>query len=99
MKQEYQNWIIKNYPKDVPISLQCTEVIKSMIKAFPKLIVCRGFILTKEPLDLSPECISHWWLKDETGEIIDPIVFHYQTEIMAYQIVEYKIVGLSRKIG
>jgi len=70
MKPEYASWIEQNCP-----GYQagfCHSRSEAMKKAFPELILCRGYY--SSPVDGSR---GHWWLKTPDGEIVDPTVSQF----------------------
>ena len=68
MKQEYQTWTDKYNREHTTTHGQCDKATKEMLEAFPELIRARGHV---QPA-LSAKPCEHWWLKDDTGNIIDP---------------------------
>lgn len=67
MKPEYAAWIEVNCPGTQ--TGRCHSRSKEMQKAFPELILCRGYY--SSAVDGMQ---SHWWLKTAEGEIVDPTV-------------------------
>jgi hypothetical protein len=68
MKQKYQRWTSEHF-KEINTTNgygRCKEVSEEMAKAFPELIVVRGYVQTLFGKR------GHWWLKTEEGEIVDP---------------------------
>jgi hypothetical protein len=50
----------------------CHSASEAMKKAFPELILCRGYYMSD--IDGSR---AHWWLKTPGGEIVDPTVHQF----------------------
>lgn len=66
---KYYSWILKFVTKAYG---RCEQYSKEMQKEFPELILCKGFYY----------CPywgrrQHWWLKTETGEIVDPTYMQF----------------------
>jgi hypothetical protein len=70
MKPEYAVWIEQNCAG--PQAGFCHSRSEAMKKAFPELILCRGYY--SSPVDGSR---GHWWLKTPEGEIVDPTVSQF----------------------
>jgi len=65
MDDKYNQWIIDNVQGDG--YGQCAEITDAMQKEFPELIRVRGHYLCYAWGER-----SHWWLRDNKGEVIDP---------------------------
>jgi hypothetical protein len=77
----YATWI-ESYAKNC--YSKCAEFTFAMQQEFPELIRVRG----------DYDCPlwgkrSHWWLKTETGEIIDPTVSQFPTKGAAADYIEW----------
>jgi hypothetical protein len=70
MKPEYAAWIEENCPGSQ--AGLCGSKSVAMQKAFPELILCRGYY--SSPVD---GVRGHWWLKTAEGEIVDPTVSQF----------------------
>lgn len=65
---QYQDWIKKNLDLEKAYG-NCKEYCDAVKAQFPELILVRGHFR-----DLLWGEREHWWLKTESGEIIDPTV-------------------------
>jgi hypothetical protein len=68
----YAKWIKENVPEAYGT---CREVTKDMLKVFPHLRRVRGHY----------HCFSwgdreHWWLEDESGNVIDPTRMQFPSQ-------------------
>jgi len=70
MKSEYAAWT-QEHCQGVQAGL-CHARAVQMQKAFPELILCRGYY--SSPVD---GVRGHWWLKTAEGEIVDPTVSQF----------------------
>ena len=87
MKPEYAAWIQANCP-GTQAGL-CQSRSREMQKAFPELILCRGYY--SSPVDGTP---SHWWLKTKEGEIVDPTARQFVMGTMgSYEEYDPKVHG------
>ena len=71
MGSNYKKWIRSNIDKNNTYG-KCKEYCVVMLKAFPELTKVRGHYIC--PIWGSR---PHWWLKDESGNIIDPTRFQF----------------------
>lgn len=67
MSTEYNVWIAQNCQGVVRGF--CRSKSAEMQRAFPELILCRGYYTSA-----ADGILSHWWLKTAAGEIVDPTV-------------------------
>jgi len=72
MKQQYQIWIDNYKEKHKIIAGLCFPACSLMLQNFPELQLIRGYII-----DIWDKKRTHWWLKTESGEIIDPTVSQF----------------------
>lgn len=76
-QKEYELWIECWLSENKPHG-RCKEASEQMNKQFPELIIVPGFVYT----DWGRR--EHFWLKDQSGEIVDPtasqfnIIFEYE---------------------
>ncbi len=72
MSEKYQGWIKKNVKGDG--YAKCIEITLAMGKEFPELQRRKGFFH-----DGIWGRRTHWWLRDENGNIIDPTAKQHPT--------------------
>lgn len=77
MEQRYKDWIEANVAENG--YGQCKAVTEKMAAAFPELTRVRGHYY----------CLvwgerAHWWLTDQTGNIVDPTVQQFPTKCGEY---------------
>ncbi|KKW12998.1 MAG: hypothetical protein UY48_C0006G0051 [Candidatus Gottesmanbacteria bacterium GW2011_GWB1_49_7] len=64
MTEAYTTWIAQYAVRNNNVLAGfCYSASVEMQKAFPELILCRGYVY---------ESREHWWLKTLDGEIVDP---------------------------
>ena len=63
----YTDWIVDNVDPRTLGYGKCQELCEDMADAFPELSIRKGMF---ESIAWGPR--THWWLRDEDGEIIDP---------------------------
>jgi hypothetical protein len=81
---KYQEWINENYPNQVSARLQCEKATLRMLEAFPELKRVRGQIELMDATGLYPSKEPHWWLINESGEVVDPTAHQYMKKISQY---------------
>ena len=74
MIPKYQEWIRVNCT-GVRLRGSCHYYVERMNKDFPELTICRGFYVYP-----STRFCPHWWLKTETGEVVDPTAKQFEDE-------------------
>ena len=87
--EQYNKWIVENYPTPESARLQCEEATKRMVEAFPNdLQRVRGLACVEEPYGLPPTKTPHWWCVNVYGIVIDPTAHQYPTRILEYHVAD-----------
>ncbi len=82
---QYTDWIAE-YQLRGDCTLKCEEATQEMQEDFPELIRVRGYIIGSLALRQTP----HWWLKTESGEIVDPTAKQFGLVVDYEEIDESK---------
>lgn len=72
METKYQNWINSYKEKHKVLAGLCFPACSLMLKDFPELTICRGYIV-----DGWGKRYTHWFLKTDNDEIIDPTISQF----------------------
>lgn len=78
IQSEYQKYIEDHHSTYESCYRQCAPASKEMQRRFPELQIVRGHVETLGGW------ISHWWLKTEEGEIVDPTAKQFRG-ILGYE--------------
>ena len=78
MRDEYKDWIDKNYPTKLKAKNMCNRAVQEMTLRFIELKVQVGYANNK----------FHCWCKDEENNIIDPTYRQFEGEIIYIVVAE-----------
>lgn len=84
MKHNYRDWIDLNVPNFKSAYGKCNKLCREMQEVFPELDLVKGWY--KDPIWGDRE---HWWLLDDSGEVVDPTAKQFPTKgLFAYKRVK-----------